>query len=112
MTSNEVPRITPGMTLAVEERDYLYANGMALLIVQSVSVDQHLLSSLEWVRLDCLRLREDGSVIGPFSPMVRTRALAAAVRPTGWLPPRDEQSGTSADESMPHRRRDEGHGHG
>jgi hypothetical protein len=38
------------------------------------------------VRIDCQRLRADGSVLGLFSPLVRTKALAAAVRPTGWLP--------------------------
>lgn len=86
MGTVEVPRITPGMTLAVEPLDYLYGTGLALLIVQSIDVDQRLLSSMEWVLIHCLRLRHDGSVLEPFSPMVRTRALAGAVRPTGWLP--------------------------
>ncbi|MEU4626648.1 hypothetical protein AB0G04_42525 [Actinoplanes sp. NPDC023801] len=87
MSAVVVPMITPGMTLAVEPGDYCYGTGVALLIVQSITVDQRLLSSLEWVRLDCVRLRpEDGAVLGPFSPLVRTKALPAAVRPTGWLP--------------------------
>lgn len=87
MNPNEVPRITPGMTLAVEEADYLYGAGMVLLIVQSISVDLRRLPNMKWVRLDCLRLRADGSVEDEFSPLVRRTALAAAVRPTGWLPP-------------------------
>ena len=86
MSAVAVPRITPGMTLAVEQRDYCYGTGMALLIIRSIAVDQRLLPSMEWVRLDCQRLRDDGSVAGPFSPLVRTSALAGAVRPTGWLP--------------------------
>jgi hypothetical protein len=92
MSAAAVPRLTPGMTLAVEQRDYCYGTGLALLIVQSISVDQRLLPSMEWVRLDCQRLRDDGSVAGPFSPLVRTSALAAAVRPTGWLPSMGEQT--------------------
>jgi hypothetical protein len=105
MRSNEVPRITPGMTLAVEQKDYLYGTGLALLIVQSVAVDQQLLASMEWVRLDCLRLSDAGATIGPFSPMVRIKALAAAVRPTGWLPPREQQPGPGGDDPMPENRR-------
>lgn len=105
MHPNEVPRITPGMTLAVEQKDYLYGTGLALLIVLSVAVDQQLLASMEWVRLDCLRLSDDGATIGPFSPLVRTKALAAAVRPTGWLPPREQQSGPGGDDPMLEDRR-------
>lgn len=101
MSPVAVPRITPGMTLAVEPADYLYGNGLALLIVQSVAVDQRLLPSMEWVRLDCLRLRPDGSVLGPFSPLVRISALAAAVRPVGWLPSID--SGASSPDTDPAR---------
>lgn len=105
MHPNEVPRITPGMTLAVEQKDYLYGTGLALLIVQSVAVDQKLLASMEWVRLDCLRLSDDGATIGPFSPLVRTKALAAAVRPTEWLPPCGQQPGLGGDDPMPEDRR-------
>jgi hypothetical protein len=79
------------MTLAIAQADYLYGDGMALLIVQSIAVDQRLLPSLEWVLIHGQRLRPDGAVIGPFSPMVRTSALAAAVRPTGWLPSINEE---------------------
>ena len=74
------------MTLAVEPRDYLYDAEMALLIVQSISVDQQLLSSLEWGLIHCARLRHDGTVLEPFSPLIRASALAAAIRPAGWLP--------------------------
>jgi hypothetical protein len=105
MHPNEVSRITPGVTLAVEQKDYLYGNGLALLIVQSVGVNQELLASMEWVRLDCLRLSDDGATIGPFSPIVRTKALAAAVRPTGWLPPREQPPGPGGHDSMPEDRR-------
>ncbi len=87
MSTVSVPRITPGMTLAVEPRDYLYGAELALLIVKSISVDQAMLSSMEWVLIHCTRLRHDGAVLEPdFAPLIRTSALAAAVRPTGWLP--------------------------
>jgi hypothetical protein len=86
MSTSAVPRITTGMTLAVEQTDYLYGTGTALLIVQSITVDQRILPSLEWVLLHCVRLRHDGSVLGPFSPLVRVSTLATAARPTGWLP--------------------------
>jgi hypothetical protein len=87
MSTVSVPRLTPGMTLAVESDDYLYGAGMALLIVKSISVDQEMLSKLEWVLIHCTRLRHDGAVLeAEFAPLIRTAALAAAVRPTGWLP--------------------------
>jgi hypothetical protein len=91
MGPDTVPRIIPGMTLAVAEKDYLYGLGLALLRVRRVPVDQATLASLEWVLLDCQRLREDGSVLEEVSPMVRVSALAAAVRPTGWLPRLDQE---------------------
>ncbi len=47
MSTSVVPAITPGMTLVIEEPDYCYGTGMALLIVQTVTVDQPLLPSLE-----------------------------------------------------------------
>jgi hypothetical protein len=75
------------MTLAVQQRDYLYGAGTALLIVKRISVDQETLAKTEWVLIHCTRLRHDGAVLEPeFSPLIRTSALAAAVRPTGWLP--------------------------
>ena len=87
MSTVAVPRITPGMTLAVQQRDYLYGAGTALLIVKRISVDQETLAKTEWVLIHCTRLRHDGAVLEPeFSPLIRTSALAAAVRPTGWLP--------------------------
>jgi hypothetical protein len=89
------------MTLAVEQKDYCYGDDMALLIVQSITVDQRLLPSMEWVVLHCVRLRHDGAVLGPCSPLIRTSALAAAIRPTGWLPPVDSHSHPAAAASGP-----------
>jgi hypothetical protein len=86
MSTAAVPRIRPGTTLAVDQPDYCYGTGMALLIVQTIPVEQQLLPTIPWVVLHCVQLRHDGSVLGPFSPLVRTSALAAAVRPVGWLP--------------------------
>ncbi|MFC3384424.1 hypothetical protein [Couchioplanes azureus] len=65
---------------------------MALLIVQSIPVDQRLLPSMEWVRLDCLRLRHDGSVLAAFAPLIRISALTEAIRPTRWLPSEDDDN--------------------
>ena len=71
MSTVAVPRITPGLTLAVEPRDDHYGAEMALLIVKSISVDQETLSSLEWVLIQCTRLRHDGAVLEPeFSPLI------------------------------------------
>ena len=103
-----IPRLIPGTTLAVAEADYCYGTGTALLIMQCLPVDPRLLSSMEWVRLDCLRLRDDGSVLGAVSPLVRIRALAAAVRPVGWLPSLPlaaPERGVLAPATQPHEQR-------
>jgi hypothetical protein len=68
-----------GDVIDVAERDYMYGTGRLVLRLMTIG-DKHRLADGEWLDVDGLELRTDGTQLGPRPRHVLVRLNAVRVR--------------------------------